>query len=70
MLLMSLIGRMVVDARVQTLVITVIKIVGGAGLGLGQVGKNGPLEDLRFEARPQALGLRIVLAVAAAALRA
>ena len=53
--------------------IVVVKIVGHAGLRVGQVGKNGPLaqfEDLRFEARPQAFGLGVVVALTAAALRA
>jgi len=48
-----MIGRLVVDAGVQPLVIVVVKIVGDAVLGLGQVGKNRPLadiQDLRFEA--------------------
>jgi ubiquitin len=39
---------------VQPFVIVVVKIVGDAGLRVGQVGKNGPLsyfEDLCFEAR-------------------
>jgi len=70
---MSMIGRLIVDARVQPLVIVVVKIVGHAGLSIGQVSKNGPLaafQDLRFEARPQALGLGIIVAVAAATLRA
>jgi hypothetical protein len=52
-LLVSIIGHLVVDARVQALVVVVVKIVGDAGLGIGQVGKNGPLaafEHLRFEA--------------------
>ena len=52
-LLMSMIRRLVVDVRVQALVIIIVKIVGDAGLGVGQVGKNGPLaafEYLRFEA--------------------
>ena len=54
---MSVIECLIVDAGVQTLVIVVVKIVGGAGLRVGQVRKNGPLadfEDLRFEARPEA----------------
>ena len=40
--------------------ITVVKIVGEAGLRVGLGGKNGPLaefEHLRFEAGPQAFGL-------------
>ena len=73
MLLMSVIGCLIVNARVQPLVIIVIKIVGDAGLGVGQVGKNGPLADFEhfgFEAGPEAFGLCVVVAVAAAALRA
>ena len=59
-LLVSVIGYLIVDARAQPLVIIVIKIVGDADLGIGQVGKNGPLADLadlRFEAGPEAFGL-------------
>ena len=68
-----MIWGLVVDAGVQTLVIVVIKIVGHSGLRVGQVRKNGSLaafEDLRFEAGPQAFCLRIIVAVAAATLRA
>jgi hypothetical protein len=42
-LLMSVIRCLVVDAGVQPFVVIVIKIVGDAELGVGQVGKNGPL---------------------------
>jgi hypothetical protein len=72
-LLVSMIGRLIVDAGVLALVIIVIKIVGDAGLRVSQVGKNGPFaqfEDLRFEALLEAFRLRIVVAVAAPALRA
>ena len=51
----------------------IVKIIGDAGLRVGQVGKNGPLapfEHLRFEPGPEALGLGIIVTVAAAALRA
>ena len=54
---MSVIGCLIVNARVQPLVVMVIKIVGDAGLGVGQVGKNGPLADFEhfgFEAGPAA----------------
>ena len=70
---MSVIGGLIINAGVQALVIVVVKIVGHAALRISQISKNGPLadfEDLRFEARPQAFGLRIIVAVAAAALRA
>ena len=70
---MSVIGCLIVNARVQPLVIIVIKIVYDAGLGVGQVGKNGSLADFKhfgFEAGPEAFGLCVVVAVAAAALRA
>lgn len=70
---MSVIRGLVADAGVQPVVIVVVKLLGDAGLGVGQVRKNGPLadlQDLRFEARPQALGLRIIITVAAPALRA
>ena len=68
-----MIGSLAVDAGVQPLVIVVIKIVGDAALRIRQVGKKGPLtdfKDLRFEARPQAFGLGVVVAITAAALRA
>ena len=47
--------------------VIVVKIVGHAGLRVGQVGKDGPVaefEHLRFEARPEALGLGVVVAFA------
>ena len=53
--------------------IVIIKILGHAGLRVSQVGKNGPLaqfEHFRFETRPAAFRLRIVVTVAPAALRA
>ena len=53
--MMSAIRRLVANAGVQAVVIVVVKIVGDAGLRVGQVGKNGPLaefEHLRFEAGP------------------
>ena len=52
--------------------IVVVKIVGDAGLRVGQVGKNGPhaeFEHPRFEAGPEAFGLGVVVAITAAALR-
>ena len=45
----------------------IVKIIGNAALRICQVGKKGPLadfKDLRFEARPQAFGLRVIIAVA------
>ena len=54
---MSVIRRLVANAGVQAVVITVVKIVGDAGLRVGQVGKNGPLaqfEHLGFEPGPEA----------------
>ena len=56
----------------QAVVIIVVKIVGDAGLRVGQVGKHRPLAEfkhLRFEAGPEAFGLGVVVALAAAALR-
>ncbi len=44
-----------------------------ASLGIGQVRKNGPLaefEHLCFEPGPEALGVGVIVAVAATALRA
>ena len=57
---MSAIRRLVANAGVQTVVLVVVKIVGDAGLRVGQVDKNGPLaqfEHLRFEAGPEDFGL-------------
>jgi len=57
---MSAIRRLVANAGVQAVVIVVVKIVGDAGLRVGQVDKNGPLMEfghLRFEAGPEAFGL-------------
>ena len=70
---MSAIRRLVANAGVQAVVIVVVKIVGDAGLRVGQVGKHGPLaefEHLRSEAGPEAFSLGIIVALAAAALRA
>ena len=75
---MSTIRRLVANTGVQTVVIIVVKIVGDAGLRVGQVGKHRPLaefEHLRFEAGPEAFCLGVVVALAlpgttAAALRA
>ncbi|GAC1593517.1 MAG: hypothetical protein NVS3B25_15450 [Hymenobacter sp.] len=56
-LLMSKIGGVVVDAGMQALVMVVVRIIGDAALGVGQVGKNGRLadfKDLRFEPGPEA----------------
>ena len=64
-----MIGYLIADARVQALVIVTVKIVGDAGLRVSWVGKNGPFaqfEDLRFEAWPEALRLRLVVVVTAA----
>ena len=71
-LLVSAIGGVIADAGVQPVVIVVVKIVGDAGLRVGQVGKHGPLaefEHLRFEPGPEAFGLSVVVAIPAAALR-
>ena len=71
--LVSVIGRLIADAGMQPVVIVVVKIVGDAALGVGRVGKNGPLTEfkhLRFEARPETLRLGVVVTVAAPALRA
>ena len=42
-LLVNVIGQLIGDSGVQTFVIIVVKINGHAGLGVGQVGKNGLL---------------------------
>ena len=63
---------LVANTGVQSVVIIVVKIIGDAGLRVGQVGKNGPLaafEHFGFEAGPEAFGLGVVVALAAAALR-
>ena len=57
---MSAIRRLVANTGVQAVVIVVVKIVGDAGLRVGQVGKHRPLAEfahLRFEAGPEAFGL-------------
>ena len=72
-LLVSMIGFLIANAGVQALVIVVVKIVGDAGLGVGHIGKNRPLaqfEHLGFDPGPEAIGLRIIVAVAASVLRA
>lgn len=56
-LLMSVIGRLLVDAGVRVPVIVVVKIINDAALRIGWAGKNGPFADfehLGFEARPAA----------------
>nr|WP_234795127.1 hypothetical protein [Hymenobacter arizonensis] len=55
-----MIRYLIANAGVQPVVVVVIKIGDDAGLGICQVGENGPLaqfEHLRFEAGPQAFGL-------------
>ena len=42
-LMMSVIGRLIANAGVQPVVVIVVKVLGDAGLGVGQVGENGPL---------------------------
>ena len=57
---MSAIRRPVANTGVQAVVIVVVKIVGDAGLCVGQVGKNGPFaefEHLRFESGPETFRL-------------
>ena len=46
LLLMKLIRLLIADAGVAALVIVIVKIVGDAGLGIGQVGKNGPVAGM------------------------
>ena len=75
---MSAIRYLVANTGVQAVVIIVVKIVGDAGLRVGQIGKNRPLaqfEHLGFEPEPETFRLLIVVAVAlpgttASALRA
>ena len=72
-MLVNVIGHLIANTEVQTLMIIAVKIVSYADLGVGQGGKNRPFaqsEYLGFEPGPAALGLRIIVAVAAAALRA
>ena len=57
---MSVIRRLVANTGVQAVVIVVVKIVGDAGLRVGQIGKNRPLagfEHLGFEPRPETFRL-------------
>ena len=57
LLLVKFIRLIIANAGVAPLVVVIIKIVGHAGLGVGQVGKNGPVagfELLGFQARPEA----------------
>ena len=57
LLLVKLIRLLIADAEVAPLVVVIVKIVGHAGLGVGQVGKNRPVagfELLGFQAGPQA----------------
>ena len=57
---MSAMWRLVANTGVQAVVMVVVKIVGDAGLRVGQVGKNGLLaefEHLGFEAGPETFGL-------------
>ena len=54
---MSAIRRLLANTGVQAVVIVVVKIVGDAGLRVGQIGKHRPFaefEHLRFETSPQA----------------
>ena len=72
-LLVSGIRGLIADAGVQSLVIVAVRIVGAAGLCVGQVGKDWLVPEfkhLRFELGPATFGLGIVVAVTASALRA
>ena len=40
--------RLVANAGVQAVVVVVVKIIGDAGLRVGQVGKNGPLAEFEY----------------------
>lgn len=42
-----MIWGLIADAGVQALVIVVVKLVGNAGLGISQVGKNRPFAHLK-----------------------
>ena len=67
---MKLIRPLIADAGVATLVVIVVKIVGNAGLRVGQVVEDGPVagfEFLSFKAGPQAFGWGIVVALATSA---
>ena len=60
LLLMKLIRFLIANAGVAALVVVVVKIIRDAGLGVGQVGKNGPVAGFKFlgfQACPQAFGL-------------
>ena len=70
-LLVGVLRGLVATAGAQAFVRVVVNTVGDACPCVGQAGKNRPLASfahLRFQARPAAFGLRIVTALAAAAL--
>ena len=71
-LLVKLIGLLITNAGVAAPMVVIVKIVGDTGLSIGQAGEDEPLpgfEILGFEARPQAFGLGIVVALASLAVR-
>jgi len=72
LLLVRLIRLQVANTGVATVVTIVVKILGDTGLGIGYVGKDGPVagfERLGFEAGPQAFRLRVVVASATPTVR-
>ena len=48
LLLVILIRLLIANAGVATLVVVIVEIVGHAGLGIGQVDKNGPVPGFEF----------------------
>ena len=63
---------MIANIAVSALVVTAVKIGRDIVLGIGQVIENGPVVGLEcpgFEMGPQALGLRVVIVLAASAVR-
>ena len=48
MLLVKLIWLLIANAGVAALVVVIVKIVDDAGLGIGQVGEDGPLPGFEF----------------------
>ena len=60
LLLVKMIKLYLANAGVAALVVVTVKIVGDAGLSIGQVGEYGPVagfEHLGFKAGPEAFGL-------------
>ena len=69
-LLLKVIGLLMANTGVASAVVVVVKIVGDAGLGIGQVGEHGSVAVfyfLDFGAGLPAFGLGVVVVLAAPA---